>query len=462
VTRHYLEILAPDGKPTEFKRGSGRLELAEAIANANNPLTARVMVNRVWDQIFGQPLVETPSDFGVRTAAPSHPALLDGLAARFIADQWSTKKLIRSLVTSAAFRQASETHKAGLTKDPENRLLWRMNRRRADFETMRDSILAVSGQLEPKLGGQPFDLVANFATPRRTLYAMIDRQNLPAVFRTFDFANPDYHVARRNQTTTPQQALWMLNHPFTRQQADKLAEQLAPAATDEAKVRQLYRTVLGRDPKSAEIKQALTYVTEVRLAPAPANWLSGIGGYDPKTKKVTFTEMKVLKKEALTPTDKYPDAASGNGHATLTAKGGHPGNDAQHAVIRRWSAGGGGEFRIDGELKVPTPQSQGVRARIVSAQRGLLGEWTCLGGAAVPVVLEKALIAPGDTVDFILDDLNGPNSDSFSWAPVIKDARTGEVIDAAAGGFSRKGSPQSPWSSLAQVLFASNEFNFAE
>ena len=190
--------------------------------------------------------------------------------------------------------------------------------------------------------------------------------------------------------------------------------------------------------------------------------MSGIGGYDPKTKRVTFTEMKVLKKDALTPTDKYPDAASGNGHATLTAKGGHPGNDAQHAVIRRWSAGGGGEFRIDGELKVPTPQSQGVRARIVSAQRGLLGEWTCLGGAAVSVVLEKAVIAPGDTVDFILDDLNGPNSDSFSWAPVLKDARTGEVIDAAAGGFNRKGSPQSPWSSLAQILFASNEFNFAE
>ena len=462
VTRHYLEILAPDGKPVDFKRGSGRLELAEAIANANNPLTARVMVNRVWDQIFGQPLVETPSDFGVRTAAPTNPALLDGLATRFIADQWSTKKLIRTLVTSAAFRQASETHKAGLAKDPENRLLWRMHRRRADFETMRDSILAISGQLEPKLGGQPFDLVTNFSTPRRTIYAMIDRQNLPAVFRTFDFANPDYHVARRNETTTPQQALWMMNHPFTRQQADKLAEKIAPAATDEEKVRQLYRAILARDPKSAEIKQALTYVTEVRQAPAPANWLSGIGGYDPQTKKVTFTEMKAFKKDALNPSDKYPDATSGNGHASLTAKGGHPGNDAQHAVIRRWSAGGGGEFRIDGDLKVATPQSQGVRARIVSAQRGLLGEWTCLGGASVPVVLEKAVISPGDTVDFILDDLNGPNSDSFTWAPVLKDARTGEVIDAASAGFNRKSSPQTPWSSLAQILFASNEFNFAE
>jgi hypothetical protein len=190
--------------------------------------------------------------------------------------------------------------------------------------------------------------------------------------------------------------------------------------------------------------------------------LSGIGGYDPKTKKVSFTEMKVFKKDTLNPSDKYPDAASGNGHASLTAKGGHPGNDAQHAVIRRWSAGGGGEFRIDGDLKVPTPQSQGVRARIVSAQRGLLGEWTCLGGASVPVVLEKAVIAPGDTVDFILDDLNGPNSDSFTWAPVLKDARTGEVIDAASAGFNRKSSPQTPWSSLAQILFASNEFNFAE
>jgi mono/diheme cytochrome c family protein len=462
VTRHYLSILTPNGQPTDFQRGSGRLELAEAIASANNPLTARVMVNRVWDQVFGQPLVETPSDFGVRTAPPTNPALLDGLAARFIADQWSMKRLIRTLVTSAAFRQGSETHKAGLAKDPENRLLWRMNRRRADFETMRDSILAVSGRLEPKLGGQPFDLVANFGTPRRTLYALIDRQNLPAVFRTFDFANPDYHVARRNQTTTPQQALWMLNHPFARQQADLLAEKLAGNASDEAKVAQLYRTILGRAPKSSEVKQAIAYVSEVRRAPAPANWLSGVGGYDPQTKKVSFSEMKVLKKDTLTPTENYPDATSGNGHAALTAKGGHPGNDAQHAVIRRWSAGGGGEFRIDGELKVASAHSQGVRARIVSAQRGLLGEWTCLGGASVQVVLEKAAIGPGDTVDFILDDLNGPNSDGFSWSPLIKDARTGEVIDAAAAGFTRKSSPQSPWSSLAQVLFASNEFNFAD
>ena len=462
VTRHYLSILTPNGQPTDFKRGSGRLELAEAIASANNPLTARVMVNRVWDQVFGQPLVETPSDFGVRTASPTNPALLDGLAARFIADQWSMKRLIRTLVTSAAFRQGSETHKAGLAKDPENRLLWRMNRRRADFETMRDSILAVSGRLEPKLGGQPFDLVANFGTPRRTLYALIDRQNLPAVFRTFDFANPDYHVARRNQTTTPQQALWMLNHPFTRQQADLLADKLAGAKSDEAKVAQLYRTVLGRAPQASEVKQALAYVQAVRQAPAPASWLSGVGGYDPAKKQVTFTEMKVLKKDTLTPTETYPDTTSGNGHAALTAKGGHPGNDAQHAVIRRWAAGGGGEFRIDGELKVASAHSQGVRARIVSAQRGLLGEWTCLGGAAVQVALPKAVIAPGDTVDFILDDLNGPNSDGFSWSPVIKDARTGEVIDAAAAGFNRKSSPQSPWSSLAQVLFASNEFNFAE
>ncbi|MEY4402943.1 MAG: hypothetical protein RIR91_978, partial [Verrucomicrobiota bacterium] len=462
VTRHYLSILTPNGQPTDFKRGSGRLELAEAIASANNPLTARVMVNRVWDQVFGQPLVETPSDFGVRTASPTNPALLDGLAARFIADQWSMKRLIRTLVTSAAFRQGSETHKAGLAKDPENRLLWRMNRRRADFETMRDSILAVSGRLEPKLGGQPFDLVANFGTPRRTLYALIDRQNLPAVFRTFDFANPDYHVARRNQTTTPQQALWMLNHPFTRQQADLLADKLAGAKSDEAKVAQLYRTILGRAPQASEVKQALAYVQAVRQAPAPASWLSGVGGYDPAKKQVTFTEMKVLKKDTLTPTETYPDTTSGNGHAALTAKGGHPGNDAQHAVIRRWAAGGGGEFRIDGELKVASAHSQGVRARIVSAQRGLLGEWTCLGGAAVQVALPKAVIAPGDTVDFILDDLNGPNSDGFSWSPVIKDARTGEVIDAAAAGFNRKSSPQSPWSSLAQVLFASNEFNFAE
>jgi hypothetical protein len=228
VPRQYLSILS-DGPPKEFTQGSGRLDLANAIASPTNPLTARVMVNRVWMHLLGQPLVETPSDFGVRTTSGTNPALLDHLASSFVKEGWSMKKLIRSIVLSHTFLQSADLRADAVAKDPENTLLWRAHRRRLDFEALRDSMLRVAGRLdEAKLGGQPFDLVGAFGTPRRTIYGHIDRQNLPAFFRTFDFANPDYHVPKRNQTTTPQQSLWMLNHPFGRSMSPSSPARLGP------------------------------------------------------------------------------------------------------------------------------------------------------------------------------------------------------------------------------------------
>ena len=458
VPRQFLEILsAAPRRP--FTEGSGRRELAEAIASPTNPLTARVMANRIWLQVFGQPLVETPSDFGVRTPPPKNPALLEHLSARFVADGWSVKRLLRALVLSATFRQSSVPHAAGLAKDPENQLLWRMNLRRLDFETMRDSMLRVAERTEGKTGGQPFDLIADFTTPRRTVYGFIDRQNLPAVFRTFDFANPDYHVAKRNQTTTPQQALWMINHPFTRTLSDGLAAK-ATGGTDADRVQALYRAILGRAATPAEVGLAAGFIRDFGTAPPPAFWRNGIGGWNAARKVVEFTEMKVRIDDRVTPQAKFPDAV--NGHAFLSAEGGHPGNDERHAVIRRWRAGAAAQARIEGELKVPAKTSQGVRARIVSDRRGLLGEWTVKGGEATAVTLASLELAAGETLDFILDDLNGSNSDGFAWAPTIKDAKTGETIASAAAEFGKGVDAQSGWSALAQVLLESNEFNFVD
>ena len=228
VPRQFPEILAGKARKP-FSRGSGRLELADAIASKANPLTARVMVNRIWLHHFGAGLVRTPSDFGTRCEPPSHPELLDWLACRFMADNWSIKKLHRLIMLSAVYQQRSDVGQASslpmarlpasfspraLTVDPENRLLWCFNRQRLDFESARDSLLAVSGELDVSTGGKPVELFRRPFTPRRTVYGFIDRQFLPGVFRVFDFANPDMHSPQRLDTTVPQQALFFMNSEF--------------------------------------------------------------------------------------------------------------------------------------------------------------------------------------------------------------------------------------------------------
>jgi cytochrome c553 len=461
VPRQFPAVLT-GGKVREFTEGSGRLDMANAIASKTNPLTARVMANRIWTELIGRSLVETPSDYGVRTAPPKNPALLEYLAASFMKDEWSMKKLIRTIVLSRTFLQSADITKEGLAKDPDNDLCWRAQRRRLDFESMRDSMLRVAGRLDTaKVGGQPFDLVTNFSDPRRTIYGHIDRQNLPAFFRTFDFANPDYHVPKRNQTTTPQQALWMLNNPFSRTQADALAAKVASLPNGEARIRALYRAVLGREATRQELALGLEYLGEAELAPAPARWTNGYGGWNAATKTVAFTEMKVLLKDRIAPTDKIPDKEFS--HTFLSAKGGHPGDKTDGtAVIRRWTAGSAGKYRIEGALAVPSKASDGVRARIITARRGILAEVVTKGGASAPVELAEVELAAGESIDFIADNYIGSNSDSFTWAPVIKDAKTGEILTSAAGEFGRKPDRQPALSSFAQVLLTSNEFIFAD
>ena len=461
VPRQFPSVLT-EGKVKEFTQGSGRLDMANAIASKSNPLTARVMANRIWTELIGRSLVETPSDYGVRTPMPKNPELLEHLASSFMKDEWSMKKLIRSIVLSRTFLQTADVRAEGLAKDPDNDLSWRAQRRRLDFEAMRDSMLRVAGRLESaKIGGQPFDLSANFSEPRRTLYGSIDRQNLPAFFRTFDFANPDYHVPKRNQTTTPQQALWMMNHPFARTQAEALTAQVATLPTLEAKVKGLYLAVLGRAPNKDELALALEYLREAELAPAPATWRNGYGGWNTATKTVAFTEMKVQTKERISPTDKMPDKEFS--HTILTAKGGHPGDKTEAtAVIRRWTAGSAGKYRIEGTLTVASKASDGVRARIVTARRGILAEVVAKGASSAPVNLTEVDLAAGESIDFIADNFIGSNSDSFSWSPVIKDAKSGEVLTSAAGEFGKKPDRQSPLSTFAQVLLTSNEFIFAD
>ena len=261
VPRQFLSILAgPERKP--FSEGSGRGELAQAIASRENPLTARVMVNRVWAHHFGAGLVPTPSDFGVRTEAPAHLALLDYLADRFMNEGWSLKQLHRILLLSSTYQQASQNRPECVPIDSENRLLWRAGRRRLDFEQMRDSMLAVSGELDLTMSGPAVDIAKDPFPTRRTVYARVDRQNLPDIFRTFDFANPDSHSAGRFQTTVPQQGLFLLNHPFVLERARGLIKRLDAENLPEPRSRavRLYQLIFARQPVDEEISAATTFV----------------------------------------------------------------------------------------------------------------------------------------------------------------------------------------------------------
>lgn len=263
VPRQFLEVLSESGRRT-FTHGSGRLDLAQAIASKDNPLTARVMVNRIWLHHFGQAIVRTPSDFGVRGEPPTHPELLDWLAAAFMENGWSIKHVHRLILLSATYQQSCDADMAGVALDPENRLLGRMNRRRLDFESLRDALLAAAGRLDPTPGGRAVELTTTPFTQRRTVYGFIDRQNLPGVFRTFDFANPDASSPQRHDTTVPQQALFLLNSPFVEEQARALVHRADVTILTESpsRVERLYQILYGRAPAPEELTMGVAFLRE--------------------------------------------------------------------------------------------------------------------------------------------------------------------------------------------------------
>ena len=277
VPRQFLEIIAGENR-RPFTDGSGRLELARAIASPGNPLTARVIVNRVWAWHFGRGLVATPSDFGTRAEPPSHPGLLDWLAADFIAHGWSLKHLHRRIVTSATWQMAS-THPGELTKgqgpnpklvDAENRLLWKFNRRRLGFEEIRDALVFATGNLDAKVGGPPVNILGGF-NGRRSLYGRIDRMNVDTTLRAFDFPDPNITCARREPTTVPPQALYLMNHPVMADYAARIAGRKDLPSETELRVEQLYRLLFARTVLPDELALAKNFLGN---SPNAARWQS--------------------------------------------------------------------------------------------------------------------------------------------------------------------------------------------
>ncbi len=475
--RQFLKLLSgPDRRP--FEHGSGRMELAKAIIDPANPLTARVIVNRLWAHHFGTGLVSTPGDFGVRADPPSHPELLDWLTTQFLADGWSLKNLHRSIVLSAAFRQSSagpidpSALNHAQTIDPVNRLLWRMNSHRLSFEEMRDSMLAVSGRLDIQLGGKPTELFKAPFPVRRTLYGLVDRQFLPGTLRMFDFANPDLHIPQRSETTVPQQSLFLMNHPLVLERARQLAQIVVDVPDPSEQIRALYLAVFQREPTDQQLSDAMLLTSiEVhdaeKSAPTAAEWSYGYGTYDEATQRIpAFTPLPHFTGQAWQGGPSFPDGKLG--WVQLSATGGHPGNDRLHAAVRRWTAPAAMQLRISSELIHEPEPGDGIRAFIVSSRAGLLHSAKAHQGT-VAMNVEMLSVSPGETIDFVVDIGNVLNSDQYFWRCQISSA----VVDGTADDERRTWNSETdfprntielltPLEQLAQVLLCSNEFMFVD
>jgi hypothetical protein len=349
VPRQFPAILSGDDRKPFNDGGSGRLALAKSIASKDNPLTARVMVNRVWQYHFGAGLVRTPSDFGTRGETPTHPELLDYLALRFVnEDGWSIKRLHRRLMLSQTYQQSSTaTPSTGTAeKDPENRLLWRMNPRRLDVEAMRDSLLATSGALDPKMGGRPVDIFAQPFVPRRTVYAFIDRQNLPGHVPHVRLRQPRLDQRPALRDVGPAAVAVHDEQPVrdravaqTRRAGGGHGERRCEAARDDA---------LPPCPRSIADQRRAGSRHEVRRD-GRSTAEAGDGRAKPSPLASTATANSTSRRSGceLYPLPHFtgeqwqgrPDASRPKlGWVMLTRSGGHAGNDQATAVVRRWTA----------------------------------------------------------------------------------------------------------------------------
>ncbi len=442
--QYFTALRSPDAPPFP-KDQSGRLQLAQAIASRDNPLTARVIVNRVWAWHFGEGLVKTPSDFGLRGERPTNPELLDALAGWFMENGWSFKKLHRLILTSRAWQESQRTQPL-------------------DFEAFRDSVLAVAGALDNRSGGKPDDLVTGTSN-RRTVYAFVDRKTLPSLFRSFDFPDPSFSAPQRSRTALTPQALFLLNSPFVVDRAKDLAKLTKPdsAGAEPAALHALYRRAFQREPSDHEMQRAQAFLASYPehdlVMPEVDDWSYGTGEFDAAAQRVA--NFKALKFAG--------DKVVGADGVELNRDGGQPGKDK--AIVRRWTAPRDGRVNIYAELAHLVKEGDGVSSRIVSSRHGPLGEWTAAHNAVL-TTLNDIEIKKGDTLDFLTVCRGDAKGDTFHWSPTITmptsempgmagmamrwDAKS-DFMDPA-----KLPKPLTAWEELAQVLLLSNEFSVVE
>ena len=266
--RRFLRVLSGTGPP-RFNQGSGRIELAEAVASSSNPLTARVMVNRVWMHHFGKALVRSPGNFGTLGRNPTHGKMLDWLSASFMESGWSIKSLHHLIMTSATYQMSGRYDARAFAADSDNELLWRMNPRRMDVESWRDSLLAVTRELDLELGGPPVDDITG--SRRRTLYAKVsrngDQSGSDQFLRLFDFPIMRATVPERGASIVPQQFLFLMNSPFMVDRAKALSKRLESESEDDRKrIDRAYRLLFSRPPSEGEMRVGLQFLRTESLS----------------------------------------------------------------------------------------------------------------------------------------------------------------------------------------------------
>lgn len=462
-----------DAKP--FLGGSGRADLALAITTGKaRDLLARVIVNRVWGWHFGEGIVRTPSDFGTRGDTPTHPELLNQLAGDFLTNGMSLRWLHKTILMTEAYRRSSfDPSRRDLDEaDPDNRLLARQNRRRLDFESLRDRLLFATGSLSEEFGG-PAD--ALFTTPfphRRTLYGFVDRQNLPSTWVALDGPNPDSHLPKRTTTLTPAQGLFWLNHPLVIEACRDLCARMDPNMPDAKRAKVLFRAIVARDPSGAELDAMVASLSGLSedLHPKPSRplWSHGRGNgiLLPESRQTApltpdnFEALGCFTGESWQATPLLP--RPGTGKLQLTAEGGHPGPIPAISAIRRFHVPVDGEFTLIATVQHPDYRGDGIRATIVHRK----------GDATPPAQLWQEKVhngikdhkirvqaKAGDTIDFIADCGRDPGYDSFFWSPTIQHPTLGEWT-ATAGFTGPEIAPLDRFGLLAQTLLWTTEFQW--
>ena len=454
-----------------FKEGSGRAELAQALTSGKaRNLLARVIVNRVWAWHFGEGLVRTPSDFGNRGDLPTHPQLLELLAFDFVANDMSLRWLHKTILLTDVYRRASLEREPSIQDeaDPDNRWLARQNRRRLDFESLRDRLLNAAGSLNTQ-GGGPADALFTAPFPhRRTIYGFVDRQNLPSTWVALDGPNPDSHLPKRTTTLTPAQGLFWLNHPLVIEASQFLANRL-PGGSDAQKCRHLFRAVLARDPsekESSALQKALASMPETPLIKRPANpWSHGMGAVLPGWDYPYFSLLTFFTGESWQATPLLP--RPGTGKLQLTAEGGHPGPSPSVAAIRRFTVPSTGNVTIQGTVFHPDYRGDGVRVAIVHN----VAKTNAVKTIAAKTIWQqkvhnerknhdtKLIVKAGDTIDFVTDCGNDPGNDAFFWSPLVQYDSL-ETFSATTGFAGPLTPPLDRWGLLAQTLFWTTEFQW--
>lgn len=413
-----LAIAAPEGQRFNIAEDDPalpttgrRLAWAKHLTTGQHPLLGRVLANRIWLNHFGRGIVDTPGEFGLLGARPTHPELLDWLATELPRRSWSVKQLHRAIMTSATYRQSSKRSERDSLRDGDGSLYSRFPVRRLEAEIVRDRVLAAAGRLNDRMFGKPLDTMEDFAgqvhvkddVPRRSLYVQERRSKPVSLLAAFDAPVMTVNCERRSSSTVAPQSLMLMNGDFYLAQADHLAQRL-------------------RATTPADYEQAATAPFAIRFGSHKETWQFGYGYLDESTgvPRVQFTPLPHFNGSAWQGGTALPDTALG--WVLLHASGGHPG-DQRHAAIRRWTALRDGVIAISGKLSHASEHGDGIRGQVICSRTGRAGTWTAkMNSVDTPVA--NLIVSAGDTIDFVTDCLESVTSDSFNWTVQI------ELLDA--------------------------------